>query len=268
MKSENELTDPDYWDKNWESAALPRVVQPWKNPLEGRLARFFRKHLPRGGRCLEIGCAASPWLPFFARELGYEPWGVDYSALGLKLAQANMEMQKIPCRFVFGDFTAVEIPISSFRMIFSSGVVEHYADPGAIFNKAFDLLEPGGLIVTIIPNIVGFLGMVLKRMNRPIWDVHVPFGPEDMDRLHKKAGFDTILPSHYFGVFGLGILAWHNVYGRIPKWVRRPLAYTIQYSERLVGWATWWGDGLLDNRHSSPYIIGIYKKPASSPITS
>jgi SAM-dependent methyltransferase len=256
----NDLATESYWESAWQASDLPRLLHPVKNPVDGRTMRLFHRCLPRGGRSLEIGCAGSAWMSFFAQDLGCEIWGVDYSTTGLELARKNLELQNLQAHLVYGDFVKEPLITNSFRIIFSAGVVEHYQDPTPIFKKAYEVLEPGGVIVTIVPNMAGIFGKLQNWVDSKIYDIHVPFRPEELERAQSSVGFRPLLATRPFGVFNLGMVNWSNAFRRCPSLLRRPFGYVLQWSDRLVGWSTLWADKLLDSKATSPYLISIFQK--------
>lgn len=259
----NDLAKTKYWDENWENVKLPLLLHPIKNPVEGRLIQFFQKWIPRGGRLLEIGCGASAWMPIFAKRKGCELWGVDYSEHGLELTRKNLEVQGLQAQLVLGDFCKLDLPKESFRVIYSGGVIEHYRDPTPIFRKSAELLEPGGLKITIIPNLAGLPGEIQKRIDRAVYDVHMPFRPRDLDRFQRSVGLEPVIPGRPFGVFYLGVVNWRNTFERLPAFWRRCLARGIQAADMGIGWLTRGADKALDCEALSPYFLSIYRKPLS-----
>src|SRR6185369_15200443 len=59
------LTDRTYWDHVWSFTAdhqeEAQVVATEHDSHQAHLAELFRRHLPPGGRFLEIGAGGSPW---------------------------------------------------------------------------------------------------------------------------------------------------------------------------------------------------------------
>jgi SAM-dependent methyltransferase len=257
-----DLATREYWDDCWRAeVALPREIHAFKNPAEGRLARMLRQRLPRGGRLLEIGCAASAWMPFFAKELYCDLWGVDYSAAGLDLARRNLELLGLEAKLVLGDFLDARLPPGAFDVIFTDGLIEHYRDPSPIFRRCAELLRPGGIQVTVIPNLRGMYGAAQRLLDREVYDVHVAFSPEDLDRIQKDAGLVPLVATRPFGVFCLGVLNWERRARSSSPAIRRSIAYVLQYADRIVGWSTLWVDRSLDSVQTSPYLVSLYRKP-------
>src|SRR5690242_12585722 len=85
----------EYWDSRWNHKSLPPPADPrdarWNNYFVREVDRFVRSviagMLSPPIRILEIGCANSRWLPYFAREYDLEVWGLDYSPTGCARAR-------------------------------------------------------------------------------------------------------------------------------------------------------------------------------------
>ena len=84
MRSRNtNLIGSEQWDSQWAISRAPRRLRAWRDYLSWRLARVFRQHIKPGDRVLEVGCGGSRFLPYFARDLGAEVWGLDFAPAGV-----------------------------------------------------------------------------------------------------------------------------------------------------------------------------------------
>ena len=87
MKKSEYLTTPGYWQPFWRRRpARYAPGLPWYRDW----LLFQEQHLPQGpGRVLlEVGCAASRWLPIYAERFGYHVYGVDYDEPGCRIARS------------------------------------------------------------------------------------------------------------------------------------------------------------------------------------
>src|SRR5206468_5822487 len=114
-----------------------------------RLLNLFREHggLTPGARVLEIGCGRSPWLPFLARRFGCLVTGIDIEPHAARLARANLEGACVPGTIVCGDaFDPGAHPglLRCFDLVYSMGVLEHFADPAERIARLARYLGPGG----------------------------------------------------------------------------------------------------------------------------
>lgn len=256
-----DLATSDYWDKAWSHTKLPRTMHPTKNPVDRRFQDFFRKYLPTNSRVLEVGCAASNWLPFFGQGMGCELWGADYSRAGLALTQKNLGMFGLTAQLLEGDFVTLPIEKNSIDIVFTKGVIEHYKDPTPLFQKTIEVLKPGGVVLTMIPNFRGIWGSLLKWVNHPVYDVHVPFAPEELDKFQKAVGLEPVVKGRPFGVYYAGVVDWKEKTKNLSPLANRVIDYAAQTVDRVVGWGTYPFGGLFDNNLTSPYFVSVYRKP-------
>lgn len=190
-------TGEQFWTKYWRERKLPppirvRSLSPraW---FYQEFHRLWEAHLPRSGpralRLLEIGCAGSRWLPYFAREWGYEVCGLDYSELGCELARCLLAREGVTGEIWHQDlFCPRPRQLGAFDVVFSNGVVEHFNDPAEPLRQMAAYLRPGGLMVTIVPNFTGWLGWLQSWVSPEILAVHTPLDREDLARAHAAAG--------------------------------------------------------------------------------
>lgn len=64
---------------------------------------FLRWRLGAKDFFLEIGCARSRWLPYFAKEFGFEVSGIDYSEVGSQQATQILFNEGVQGNIVFAD---------------------------------------------------------------------------------------------------------------------------------------------------------------------
>lgn len=255
-----------YWDRAWAGQKLATPVNPRVRGLRYHVLRSFHGEFARalggmdtaGSRLLEIGCAGSAWLPYFAREYGFQISGLDYSEHGCAQEREILSRAGIPGDIVCADmFDPPPSMAGAFDVVVSLGVVEHFEDTAACLRACAHFLRPGGRIITEVPNMHGLVGWVTKTTNRPVYDIHVPLDREALAQAHRDAGLrvlhaDYILPMDW-SIFGFTRIA--------SPWLRWPLlAPTIG----LVG-ALWALDerGLAPrpNRLTSPFIFCAAEKP-------
>ena len=88
-----------FWTQFWQGKKLPPPIRVGgRGPRAWFYQEFdqlWRAYLPaataRPLRLLEIGCAQSRWLPYFARDWGYQVAGLDYSELGCAQSRALLD---------------------------------------------------------------------------------------------------------------------------------------------------------------------------------
>ena len=253
----------DYWDDNWADGALPALIDPndagFRNWVNRSLHAYFLARLgmePRGRKLLEVGCARSGWLPYFHRVLGFDVAGLDYSPIGCRQSEAVLAAAGVPGEVVCADlFTPPEAFRDRFDVIVSFGVMEHFDDPTAAIGAAASLLRPGGLLFTMIPNLGGIPGWLLRRIDRPLYDIHNPLSAGALAAAHAASGLEVV-DSRYFLPFHSGVL-WSR---------RRSLAsLAVRKLGGMVTLAAWaagrLGLPLAGSRAASPYVLCVARKP-------
>ncbi|MBI5516982.1 MAG: class I SAM-dependent methyltransferase [Deltaproteobacteria bacterium] len=137
----------------------------------------IQSHGGRGGRLLDLGCAAGYFLEA-ALARGFDPYGVEPSG------DARGKVSSALAGRVFPDVSAVRDK-APFDVITAWDVLEHLADPLAAVRALAPLLRPGGLFAAVVP--------VQTNLNARLWpaswDQYKPpehlwfFSPRSLSRL-------------------------------------------------------------------------------------
>jgi SAM-dependent methyltransferase len=216
------LVAPDSWESLWQQVRYPLRLD-FRNSGIHALAAFLKRVLGSGDKSLiEIGCGASAWLPFFATEMGYRVYGVDLSPTGALIAQKNLEAFNIDGHIIQGDlFDRELLPLGAFDIVFSNGFIEHFPDTVSIVARMSSLLRPGGLMLTVVPNLQGLPGVIQKLVNRPVFEQHVVMDRSYLERVHREAGLETVEGPEYLGGFNLWAMNWQALLrGRSQTFLR------------------------------------------------
>ncbi len=225
------------------------------------------------GHMFELGCGGSAVLARFAQR-GWRVGGIDFSAESIAVLQGYLKRAGLDAgsRFIVGDvFDADSAPASgSADLMLSAGFLEHFADPAPILAKWSEVLKPGGLVLSAVPNLVSLNARLLERHDPKSWRQHVPFDAAQIDAMHKRAGLEIVQPAHYAGRYDIHMLI---PWARIADKLAAPGLY------RLIKLATFYGIGeplrrlfKQPGRVLAPYILGVYARPSaavrSQPIVS
>lgn len=206
----------DYWQASWTREALPPRIDPGSPNLSACVERSIAlrfddavREVPPGARFLEVGSGHSAWLPFAAARWGFRVTGIDYAPLGVETSRAMLAREGVAGDVVLADmFEPPDDLRSAFDVVFSNGVVEHFEDTAHAVRALGALVRPGGLVVTMIPNVAGAVGLATKLLSRKVYDAHVPLTREDLRAAHEHAGLEVrsceYLLSTNFGVVDLG----------------------------------------------------------------
>ncbi|MCA1991311.1 MAG: class I SAM-dependent methyltransferase [Coleofasciculus sp. S288] len=206
-------------------------------------------------KLLEIGCANSVWLPYFAKEFGFQIFGLDYSEIGCEQEKYILSKAAVKGDVVCSDFFAPpETMLEEFDVVISFGVAEHFEDTATCIQAFSKFLKPKGIMITIIPNMVGLTGWFQKLINRPVFDIHVLLDSDALAESHKVSKLKVVdcdyFMSTHFGVCNLngipiGSIAWLIKKGLLFFLIG--FSVIIWYLETKLG-------RFKPNRLASPYI--------------
>jgi cyclopropane fatty-acyl-phospholipid synthase-like methyltransferase len=149
----------DYWDSVWRDGKVPEPFRPLSKELrhyaDASFHRLFERALaglPPGSRLLEIGCARSRLLPYFASHYGFDVTGIDYSEMGCEQAREMLEATGASGTVVEGDlFDPPAEMLAQFDVVWSLGVVEHFRDVSGCILSMRRFLNQSGRMLTSIP---------------------------------------------------------------------------------------------------------------------
>jgi SAM-dependent methyltransferase len=216
-REQRDIAGRGYWNELWTDAdetVDAGEATPVKYFVEQQFADFFAAELARferGSRLLELGCANSLWLPHFARVLGFDVAGIDYSERGCELERAVLARAGVEGDVVCADlFDPPARLVRAFDVVVSFGVVEHFADTAGAIQAFETFLADGGRMITVIPNVRGAIGLVQRLLNPDILAIHVPLGPEELEAAHRVSGIVNVR-ARYFSSTNFGVLNMHGV---------------------------------------------------------
>lgn len=194
-----------YWSEVWGHTQLQAPFNPRSKALHDfvwvklheSLSSFLHSYNTKGQRILEIGCGNSILLPYFSTEYGLQVSGLDYSENGCRQSRAILEREGVAGEVHQGDlFTPPPQLLGQFDFVCSFGVAEHFTDTADALKHMAAFLKPGGILITEIPNLSGWMGAFLKRWDRPTYDIHVPMNLPQFLAAHQQAQL-PVLHSHY-----------------------------------------------------------------------
>lgn len=272
MDSDFDKMGTSYWDGLWmgNSQALPALIDPdlpgvanYVNRAKHRLfIGVINRMTPRPVRFLEIGCANSVWMPYFARQFGLEVWGLDYSEIGCARSREILARARVAGQVICSNlFEPPREMIEFFDLVASFGVVEHFEDTSTSVAACSRFLKPGGTMITMVPNMHGMLWLQ-KRIDRRIFDGHVALDSAQLTTAHLDAGL-VDCDSFYLLVVNLGVL---NFQGYRLQPIRRLATGVCGAISRAFWFVEEHGLKLTPNRVTSPLVACVARKPLSAPI--
>lgn len=265
------LSEKQYWDEVWSKRLLPEAINPHKQNVSNYINVAFHKYFTQifsnlhneGTKLLEIGCAGSPWLPYFAREFGFKVTGLDYSEIGCSQAKAILENEKIEGEIIQADFFyPPKSMLEYYDVVVSFGVVEHFENTATCLAAFSRFLKTGGIIITVVPNMVGFTGSIQKTINKPVYDIHELISEELLNSAHIKAGFNVI-KCHYFLSVNFGMLNLNGLNDKTISWyVKDRLIAFLNRLSTIIWLFEKKIRTLNPTKKFSPYIICFGQKPS------
>ena len=168
---DNELSTTGYWDGVWSGNIRLRLPSPYIVATRN-LQRLLRQYVRPGDRFLEIGCAPGKMLAWVASELRADVSGLDYSEPGLATSKHLFKALSIPGDLRCEDLGQTTFAAGSFDVVYSSGLIEHFADPREIVGQHLRLVKPGGTAVITVPNYRGIYGTLQRYFDAEILSIH------------------------------------------------------------------------------------------------
>lgn len=128
--------------------AVPPVRTDFKNGIQQSLG-YVRRFLGAGDKSkniLEVGCSWGYFLQA-SRKAGVRPFGVEINLLRARYVKTRL---KIPC---YPSLEEIEKEGIRFQKIFLFYSLEYIAMPKEFLNRLWSLLDKGGKIIIITPNL-------------------------------------------------------------------------------------------------------------------
>lgn len=253
----------DYWDENWRRAsdgALSPLLNErdsyyWRR-LDRALAEAFEGLRTEGATLMEVGAGSSEWLPYLHHRFGFRVAGLDYSSVGCTRARENLSRTETAGEIHEGDmFSPPEHLRAAFDVVVSFGLVEHFADTAGAVRACASYARPGGLVVTVIPNMSGLYGHLYRVFDRKVFDIHVPLTLKDLSVAHQKAGLVVLRGEHILGV--PGVVDRQRVEPVLIRRLAREFVYHLSKALWAIEERGW---GLRENAITSPYMIVVARK--------
>lgn len=130
----------EYWETHWPEA-LNRDPSAVEQSLLQQVSEVerLRRFVP-GGKLLEVGSGTGTFLAA-ARAAGFEVWGVEASAAGVKHSSEVFQLDRI----VQGSLPDPNLPSESFDVVVAWHVIEHVVDLDCFIEEIRHLLVSGGV---------------------------------------------------------------------------------------------------------------------------
>ncbi len=159
----------------------------------------------------EVGCGGGIQILAFALN-DWECVGLDCSREVLERAKNYINEtgkicgQKLDIKLICKDFLEFN-PSEKFDLVFNVGVIEHCLDDNErmiFLKKMFELVKPGGYIISIVPNGIHPLRVKMRKFGLGGYIIpEIDYNPALVEQEFKKCGGRDIkiLPYSLFGYF-------------------------------------------------------------------
>jgi SAM-dependent methyltransferase len=220
---------------------------------------ILKNVLPTGSdvQTLEVGCFPGGFLEYFHRELGHSVTGLEYVKDSCKQCRKILEDRHVPSTILHGDLFKDDwnTDQSVWDVVFSAGLIEHFDDSSPAIERHLQLVAPGGHCVITLPNHSGLLGLIMKTVNRRMWEVHNRMcGEQVLDAFNRAPSSDRFeltccRYAEHAGLWNCGVYDRLRAFGR-PAFVVGRASGLI--AERALRWVP-------NTKLMSPNIILVAK---------
>mgnify|MGYP003756382335 CR=1 FL=1 len=208
MDKKEKLSSMEYWDNILSKAKIPFEVN-LKQYSVWLIDSFFREFIRKENykTLLEVGAGSSAWLPYLAKEYNLTVSGIDYSEPGCKICEENLKIlginyDEVICKDIFQWQGG-----KKYDIIISLGFIEHFNNPDEVVQIIRKHLNQRGLIITVIPNLLGIGSIITKYFLPEVYKIHKKISIDKLKNVHEKAGLTT-LKNNYAGFFYPMIIPW------------------------------------------------------------
>lgn len=239
MRSSQE-PDRARWELVWEKSTIPRPIH------ETILEALAQAHPIAGARTLEIGCgSAVDSIELAAR--GARAAAMDYSLHALEVARRYMQARHITIALVSGDLFHLPFGDSSFDIVFSQGLLEHFSDPMPAVIEQMRVVRPGGILCIDVPQTYS-LSTIHKKyhIRRGTWFAgwETNYTLPQLEEMMRRAGLQIVSSYgwRYFPALLYGFRNLHTLNERykLPIWLGQRTKDRIERGWRWLERQRWY----------------------------
>jgi 2-polyprenyl-3-methyl-5-hydroxy-6-metoxy-1,4-benzoquinol methylase len=187
---------------------IPSIEEDFNNGLKQSLPLIesYFNETDKGENILEIGCSWGYFLELI-KEHGGKPYGIELNKVRTKYVNEHLN---IPC------FESLDECIKSnvkFKKIYLFYVVEYILDPLVYLNELYELLDEGGEIIFITPNLNDALKDILlnEGFSKFFYDECAInyFTPKTLRNIFEKSKFSELNIVTKQGYSFINHMSWH-----------------------------------------------------------
>jgi SAM-dependent methyltransferase len=181
------LYDESYYSGGQDGAFADYIGQATARRAAAHRRLFTLRRLKRGGRLLDVGCAAGFFL--VEAQAGFRVRGVELSEFASRFARDEFGLD-----VVTGTLHEAAFDKASFDLVTLWDVIEHVPDPAAVLSEVARVLAPDGRAVLT----TGDIGSAYARSRGADWHLMTPpwhlyfFSRATMATLATKAGLRVV----------------------------------------------------------------------------
>ncbi len=155
------MTRKERWEQRYFS--LQRRLVPSLKYSQTIYEETLREHLDAGARWLEAGCGHQI-LPEWRGE--QERALVERASLvaGVDLDFDGMKKHRAISDVAYSNLERLPFASGSFDLVTCNMVVEHLANPEAVFREFYRVLAPGGKVIIHTPNALGYTTLAARML--------------------------------------------------------------------------------------------------------
>jgi len=180
------------WDEIWQGYQGPRLPFDRLKQNQTRACRRIvgKIGLAEDSKIIDVACGSGSTLAMF-RNLGYlNSIGIDSSPAALDVGHRLFNFETGKDIFLM-DTRNIEFPDNSFDLVFSDGLLEHFASPPLDIVSEFCRISRKWILL-FQPNQTSLFGRVCglwQKMGRATWEKEYPYSKQDYINMLNEFGF-------------------------------------------------------------------------------
>jgi SAM-dependent methyltransferase len=240
-----------------------------RRPLMNLLLRSLPGERPT--RFLEVGCGTALETCLLAQARPEaQAVALDLSLQAIGVARGSAAEMRSPVHLLAADLTALPLPDGAFDLVFSQGVLEHFADPAPAMREQARVLRPGGVLIVDVPqkfNLYTLRKHRAMRENRWAWGWETEYSVGELRAWAPRFGLQAVDAVGYQHGRIVDRLLIHP-HRTLHKKILRPLGLTKNGAYQLGALARAWESACdwLDERLGPYLAINVavaFRKPCA-----
>lgn len=173
--------------EDWMKVLASPANQAWQVPYFQEAVDILSQRISAKGKILDIGCSIGLFMEV-AQKSGFECIGLEPEPKSREYAvQRGLDVR--PELFKDAGFST-----NSFDAITLFGVMEHLSNPKQLLVEIWDVLEPGGVVMAVSPNVYSLANGTLHEQARTFTGRnHLSYFSRDtFSSLFERCGYEVV----------------------------------------------------------------------------